>query len=209
MASTDPAPLASATGAALLQIRQFSPAIELQCLCHFAALPFALANSAYPLVASTGELPQVQAGGALVGGSAALELVRARAGLEAGLAPLQRAHARAALALVHGALGDVERWCASDGGAAAVLQATPAPFGWMLARVVRAGTQARLQRQGLLDEPALLRARAEEAYAALESMLRAELDGQGSTSSSGGGAGGPYFFGVRCGGRWRRVAAAA
>ena len=184
---------AAAAAPELLQIRQFSPAIELQCLCHFAQLPFTLANSAYPLVESTGELPQVQAGCVLVGGaSAALELVRARAGLEAALTPLQRAHARGALALVHGALADAERSC--GGGAAAVLRVMPAPFSVLVARVVKAGVQTRLLRQG---DDFTLRARAEEAYAALEAMLRAELDGQGSTRGSGS-AGGPFFFGAKC-----------
>jgi hypothetical protein len=180
-----------------LLIRQFQPAIELQCLCLFAGVPYVVESVAYPYVDSTGELPQVIDGGVLVGGEAALEYVRLKCALErpesGAQAALQCAHARGLLPLVQGTLGDVARWCAASPGAGAmgmfeaISRTTPLPFGPMLARLFRASTDARLHRQGMVDE-ASVQAKAQAAYAILQAMLAAEVEG---------GSGGPYFFGSR------------
>ncbi len=154
----------------------------------------------YPTVESTGELPQVEDGGVLVGGERALDYMRGRCKLDAALSPLHASLSLGLLPLVQGHLGDVERWFELRPGEArtGVLQAigrrTPAPFSYLFVRSIKASLEARLLRSGMVDE-AGVKVRAEAAYAVLERVLRAELD-----KPEGGG---PFFFGAR----WVRRAA--
>lgn len=173
----------------MLLLNEFYPSYEVRCLLRMSSTPYKAVFCRYPQVESTGELPQVQDGSALVGNDRALHYVRELTRLGSTLSASERAYSLGLLSLVQSTLKGVERWSLHLGpkggrrAAECIHRVTPAPLSWLVAAGLRSSNMERLAQGGLVEE-AWVRERAVEAYKALDTVL----------ANNGGG---PFFFGAR------------
>jgi hypothetical protein len=172
----------------MLLLSEFYPSYEVRCLLRMSSTPYKAVFCRYPHVESTGELPQVQDGGALVGNDRALHYVRDLTKLDTTLSASERAYSLGLLALVQSTLKGVERWSLHQGpkggrrAADCIHRVTPAPLSWLVASGLRSSNMERLALCGLV-EGGWVKERAVETYKALDTVLAAN--------------GGPFFFGSR------------
>jgi hypothetical protein len=165
----------------VLTLHQFRPAAALQAFCRFHAIPFRVANSAYPRFASHGDLPYVQHGSVFVGADRALSYLRRVAGetgVEESLTDPAAAAAEALASLLRGPLATVETWCLhhADADARACARTLPLPLAWFVPRAQGEAARQRLAAAGMVDE-AWVRHVAVTSWRALAATLASNTRG--------------------------------
>lgn len=129
--------MASPDAGVPVTLHQYRPAYGVEAYLRVAGIPHHVVHSGFPSYESTGALPQVQHGSALVGGPRCVEYLRtvAKPPAESALTPAQALDLEVWVKLVEGQLADLETWCihaaGKIAGPAAFAQQSPLLLRWV------------------------------------------------------------------------------